>query len=293
MRRIFVIGKNGQLGKSIKNITINSEAINNFIFIGREELDLSSKSMIAHFFKNKTFDILINCAAYTNVDKAEEEPKLANMINNEAVSQLAQAAKEKQAKFIHISTDYVFDGQNDKPYKEIDQTNPINIYGKTKLAGEKAIQKILPTDAIIIRVGWMYSEYGNNFVKTMLRLGKEKKEINIVNDQFGSPTYAQDLAEVILQIMNCKNFKKKNQITEIYHYSNEGKTSWYKFAKEIFKIKNINCKVNPILSEYYETLARRPKFSLMNRGKIIKNFKIKKLDFRKSLKSCLKNLKEQ
>ena len=209
MRRIFVIGKNSQLGKSIKNITINSETINNFIFVGREELDLSSKSMIKRFFKNKAFDIIINCAAYTNVDKAEKEPELANMINNEAVSQMAQAAKDKQAKFIHISTDYVFDGQNDKPYKEIDQTNPINIYGKTKLAGEKAIQKILPTDAIVIRVGWMYSEYGNNFVKTMLRLGKEKKEINIVNDQFGSPTYARDLAEVILQIMNCKNFKKK------------------------------------------------------------------------------------
>lgn len=293
MRRIFVIGKNSQLGKSIKNITINSETINNFIFVGREELDLSSKSMIKRFFKNKAFDIIINCAAYTNVDKAEKEPELANMINNEAVSQMAQAAKDKQAKFIHISTDYVFDGQNDKPYKEIDQTNPINIYGKTKLAGEKAIQKILPTDAIVIRVGWMYSEYGNNFVKTMLRLGKEKKEINIVNDQFGSPTYARDLAEVILQIMNCKNFKKKNQITEIYHYSNEGKISWYQFAKEIFRIKNINCKVSPILSEYYKTLATRPKFSLMNYDKIIKNFKIKKLDFRKSLKSCLKNLKEQ
>lgn len=176
MRRIFVIGKNSQLGKSIKNITINSETINNFIFVGREELDLSSKSMIKRFFKNKAFDIIINCAAYTNVDKAEKEPELANMINNEAVSQMAQAAKDKQAKFIHISTDYVFDGQNDKPYKEIDQTNPINIYGKTKLAGEKAIQKILPTDAIVIRVGWMYSEYGNNFVKTMLRLGKEKKK---------------------------------------------------------------------------------------------------------------------
>ena len=142
MRRIFVIGKNGQLGKSIKNITINSEAINNFIFIGREELDLSSKSMIAHFFKNKTFDILINCAAYTNVDKAEEEPKLANMINNEAVSQMAQAAKEKHAKFIHISTDYVFDGKKAEPYKETDLTNPLNIYGKTKYQGEIEIQKI-------------------------------------------------------------------------------------------------------------------------------------------------------
>ena len=138
----------------------------------------------------------------------------------------------------------------------------------------------------------MYSEYGNNFVKTMLRLGKEKKEINIVNDQFGSPTYARDLAEVILQIINCKNFKKKNQITEIYHYSNEGKTSWYKFAKEIFKIKNINCKLNPILLNNYPNIAKRPKVSLMDKSKIIRNFEIKILDFRKSLESCLVKLKE-
>lgn len=292
MRRILVIGKNGQLGKSIKRIMINSETIDNFIFVGREELELCNESMITDYFKNNSFSIIVNCAAYTKVDKAEEEPELANMINNKAVSQLAQIAKNKQAKLIHISTDYVFDGQNDKSYQEIDQTNPINVYGKTKLAGEKAIQKILPTDAIIIRVGWMYSEYGNNFVKTVLRLGKNKEEINIVSDQIGSPTYAQDLAEVILQIINCKNFKKENQKTEIYHYSNEGKISWYEFTKEIFKIKNINCKVYPILSEHYVTLAKRPKISLMDKSKIIKNFKIKSINFRKSLKSCLKNLIE-
>mgnify|MGYP002701221035 CR=1 FL=1 len=179
MSRTLVIGKNGQLGKSIKKIIKKSETINNFIFVGREELELCNKSMIADYFKDNSFDIIINCAAYTNVDKAEKELELANMINNEAVSELAQVAKDQQARLIHISTDYVFDGQNDKPYKEIDKTNAINIYGKTKLAGEKAIQKILPTGAIIIRVSWMYSEYGNNFVQTMLRIVKEKEEIKI------------------------------------------------------------------------------------------------------------------
>ena len=292
MKKILVIGKNGQLGKSIQNIIINSEVTNNFVFVGREELDLSDKNMINDYFKDNLFDIIVNCAAYTNVDKAEEEPDLANMINNEAVSHLAQITKDQQAKLIHISTDYVFDGQNDKPYTETEQTNSINVYGKTKLAGEKAIQKILPTDAIIIRASWIYSEYGNNFVKTILKFGKEKKEIDIVSDQIGSPTYAQDLAEVILHIINSKNFKKKNQKTEIYHYSNQGNISWYEFAKEIFKIKNINCKLNPILLNNYPNIAKRPKVSLMDKSKIIRNFEIKISDFRKSLESCLVKLKE-
>jgi dTDP-4-dehydrorhamnose reductase len=292
MKKILVMGKNGQLGKSIQNIIKNSEVTNNFVFVGREELELSDKNMINDYFKDNLFDIIINCAAYTNVDKAEEEPDLANIINNEAVSHLAQITKDQQAKLIHISTDYVFDGQNDKPYKETEQTNSINVYGKTKLAGEKAIQKILPTDATIIRASWIYSEYGNNFVKTMLKFGKEKKEIDIVSDQIGSPTYAQDLAEVILHIINSKNFKKKNQKTEIYHYSNQGNISWYEFAKEIFKIKNINCKLNPILLNNYPNIAKRPKVSLMDKSKIIRNFEIKILDFRKSLESCLVKLKE-
>ena len=284
---ILVLGSNGQLGKCLIDHYSNEDVL----FLKKKDLDILDETKLAKIIKNYRPKFVINCSAYTKVEMAEIEHETAELINSHAVSNISELCKQTNSILIHISTDYVFDGKLKRPFTEEDVTNPLNIYGKTKLAGEKAIQKILPTDAIIIRVGWMYSEYGNNFVKTMLRLGKEKKEINIVNDQFGSPTYARDLAEVILQIMNCKNFKKKNQITEIYHYSNEGKTSWYKFAKEIFKIKNINCKINPILSEYYETLARRPKFSLMNRGKIIKNFKIKKLDFRKSLKSCLKNLK--
>jgi dTDP-4-dehydrorhamnose reductase len=293
MSRILVTGKNGQLGKSIQKLVTNTEQTDDFIFVGREELDLRNESMIDCYFKDNSFDIIINCAAYTQVDKAEEEQKLANQVNHLAVSQLAQITKNQQAKLIHISTDYVFDGQNNKPYKEIDKTNPINIYGKTKLAGEKVIQKILPTDATIIRVGWMYSEYGNNFVKTMLRLGKERDEINVVSDQIGSPTYATDLAKVILQTIKYRNLKKENQITQIYHYSNEGGISWYEFAKEIFKIAKVDCKVNPIVSEYYPTLAKRPKISLMDISKISHSFKLNILELRKSLKSCITILKEQ
>ena len=293
MSKILVTGKNGQLGKSIQKLIKNTEQTNKFIFVGREELDLSNESMITRYFKDNSFDIIINCAAYTQVDKAEEEQKLANQVNNLAVSQLAQIAKNQQAKLIHISTDYVFDGQNNKPYKETDKTNPINVYGKTKLAGEKAIQEILPTNATIIRVSWMYSEYGNNFVKTMLRIGKERDEINVINDQIGSPTYATDLAEVILQAIKYKNLKKENQITQIYHYSNEGKISWYEFAKEIFKIAKVDCKVNPIVSEDYPALAKRPKISLMNKSKISHRFDIRIIELRKSLEACIKILKEQ
>jgi len=293
MSRILVTGKNGQLGKSIQKLTTNTEQTEEFIFVGRDVLDLCDENKMIRYFKDNIFDIIINCAAYTQVDKAEEEPVLANQVNHLAVSQLAQIAKNQQAKLIHISTDYVFDGQNGNPYLEIDKTNPINVYGKTKLAGEKAIQKILPTNATIIRVGWMYSEYGNNFVKTMLRLAKEKDEINVVSDQIGSPTYATDLAEVILQAIKNRTLKKENQITEIYHYSNEGEISWYEFAREIFKFAKIDCKVNPIVSEHYPTLAQRPKITLMNKSKISYRFDVNILELKKSLESCITTLKEQ
>ena len=277
--RILVTGKNGQLGKSINKIVNTGNGKNNyqqdneFIFVGREELDLSSESSISHYFDNSDrFDVIINCAAYTAVDKAEEEQELANQINHLAVKQLANIANEQKAKLIHISTDYVFDGESDKPYIETDTPNPINIYGKTKLAGEKALQEIMPTDVIIIRTSWLYSEFGNNFVKTMLRLGKERDEINVVSDQIGSPTYATDLAKVILKIID---YQDKKQSTEIYHYSNEGEISWYEFAKEIFKIAEVNCKVNPITTQQYPTPAKRPKNALMSCDKIVRELGIK------------------
>jgi dTDP-4-dehydrorhamnose reductase len=295
--RILVTGKNSQLGRSIHKLVNtdskidNNQSSNNFIFVGREELDLSSESSITHYFDNNKFDIIINCAAYTAVDKAEEEKDLANEVNHLSVKQLAQIAKQQQAKLIHISTDYVFDGKKHGPYKETDATNPINVYGKTKLAGEKALQKIMPTNAIIIRTSWVYSEFGNNFVKTMLRLGKERNKLNVVSDQIGSPTYATNLAEVILKIIDSKDYQDKEQLTEVYHYSNKGKISWYDFTKEIFKLAEIDCKTSPITTEQYPTLAKRPKSTLMNKGKIIKAFNVNICNWRVELSSCLFTIK--
>ena len=290
--RILVTGKNGQLGRSIYIIvnTANGDNLppNEFIFVGRAELDLSSESSISHYFdSNDRFDVIINCAAYTAVDKAEEEQELANQVNHLAVKQLAQIAKRQDSKLIHVSTDYIFDGESNKPYIETDETNPINVYGKTKLAGEKTLQVIMSTNALIIRTSWVYSEYGNNFVKTMLRLGKERGEINVVSDQIGSPTYATDLAKVILKIIENKGYQDKDKATEIYHYSNKGEISWYDFTKEIFKLAKIDNKVSPITTEQYPTPAKRPKNTLMSKDKIAEIFSVNILDWKKSLETCL------
>ena len=292
--RILVTGKNGQLGKSIHKIVTNTEQSDNFVFVDREELDLNSESGINHYFDNSDkFDIIINCAAYTAVDKAEEEQDLANQVNHLAVKQLAEVAKTQQAKLIHISTDYVFDGESDKSYTEADETNPINVYGKTKLAGEQALKEIMLTDAIIIRTSWVYSEYGNNFVKTMLRLGRERDELSVVSDQIGSPTYATDLANAILDIVQNKTFKEARQKTQVIHYSNEGVISWYDFAKEIFKLAKIDCKVNPITTEQYPTPARRPRNTLMDKDKVTETFSVNISDWKESLNTCMILLKEQ
>jgi len=298
--RILVTGKNGQLGKSINKV-VNSEVetnnnlnSHNFVFVGREELDLNSESNIGHYFDSSDkFDIIINCAAYTAVDKAEEELELANQVNHLAVKQLAEVAKTQQAKLIHISTDYVFDGESDKPYTEADATNPINIYGRTKLAGEKALQETMPTDAIIIRTSWVYSEYGNNFVKTMLRLGKERDELSIVSDQIGSPTYATDLANAILDTMQNKAFKEVGQETQVYHYSNAGEISWYEFAKEIFELESIPCVINPITTDQYPTPAKRPKNTLMGKDKITETFGVNTPDWTESIQACIKNIEDK
>ena len=211
--RILVTGKNGQLGRSIqKSVNAdtkigNNQSPNEYIFVGREDLDLSSDSSISHYFGNNKFDIIINCAAFMQVDKAEQEAELANQINHLAVKQLASIASNQQSRLIHISTDYVFDGESNKPYLETDTPNPINAYSRTKLAGEKALQAVMPMNAIIIRTSWLYSEYGNNFVSTMLKLGKERDELSVVSDQMGSPTYATDLADAILEIIRHKKFR--------------------------------------------------------------------------------------
>jgi dTDP-4-dehydrorhamnose reductase len=298
--RILVTGKNGQLGRSVHKLVNtdtkidNNQSSNDFIFAGREDLDLSSENSISHYFDNNDkFDIIINCAAYTQVDKAEQEIELSNQINHLAVKQLASIASKQQAKLMHISTDYVFDGESNKPYIETDDTNPINVYGRTKLAGEKALQAVMPTNAIIIRTSWVYSEFGNNFVKTMLRLGKERDGLNIVSDQIGTPTYATDLANAILEIIKNKEFREEDQATQIYHYSNEGEISWYDFAKEIFKLAKIDCKVNPIATEQYPTPAQRPKNTIMDKDKLTHMFAIKIVAWDASLNECLSNNKEK
>jgi len=298
--RILVTGKNGQLGRSIQNIVNtdtkigNNQSPNDFIFVGREDLDLSSESSISYYFgNNDKFDLIINCAAFTQVDKAEQEAELANQINHLAVKQLASIASNQQSKLIHISTDYVFDGESNKPYLETDTPNPINAYSKTKLAGEKALQTLMPMNALVIRASWLYSEYGNNFVSTMLKLGKERDELSVVNDQMGSPTYAADLADAILEIIKHKKFREEGQTTQIYHYSNEGEISWHEFAKEIFKIEKIECKVNPVISQQYPTPAKRPRNTSMNKDKIVEVFNIKTSNWKSSLNTCMKILKQK
>tara|TARA_Y100000768_G_scaffold125825_1_gene93284 strand:- start:402 stop:1268 length:867 start_codon:yes stop_codon:yes gene_type:complete len=287
--KILLIGKNGQLGKSLSTSISKIKKRHEYIFVGRDELDLSLASNISSYFEDKSFDIIINCAGFTAVDNAEKEIELANQINHLAVAQLAGIAKETNAKLIHISTDYVFDGKTDKPYLEGEQTNPINIYGKTKLAGERAIQDLLSLNGIIIRTSWVYSEYENNFLDTIIQRGLKSTELNIVDDQIGSPTFASDLADVIVKIINDKSYLENNNMTEIYHYSNEGTISWFEFAKEIIKIKKIDCKVKPISSDEYQTLAARPKNTSLNKDKIKRTFDINLISWRDSLIRCLKS----
>ena len=286
--KILVIGKNGQLGRSLNNIVCKRKDSKNFIFIGRKQLDLSNANSIRSYFKKNTFNIIINCAAYTNVDQAEIKPNIAKKINHNAVLELSNVAKKQNCKLIHISTDYVFDGSNKNSYSEEDLTNPINIYGQSKLDGEKAIQNIMKFNAIIIRTSWVYSEFENNFVDTMLRLGKNNDELNVVSDQIGSPTYASDLAIAILDIIERDEYISIKKKTEIFHFSNKGKVSWSDFAREIFKIAKIQCKVNNIDSGSYPTIAKRPFNSELNKNKIIKTFNMTIPSWRFSLKQAIK-----
>jgi len=291
--KILVTGAHGQLGESIQKIVANNQLTNEFVFVGKSELNFSQNDDIEKYFKKNSFDVVVNCAAYTAVDKAESEIEASNQVNHVAVKKLAEIIQKKNIKLIHISTDYVFDGGYFHFYTETDTTNPINIYGQTKLAGEKAIQAIMPTNATIIRASWVYSEYGNNFVNTMLRLSKERSELSVVNDQIGSPTYATDLAKVILKIITSKDYQNTDRTTEIYHYSNKGKTSWYKFAKEIFELADAHCIVKPITTKQYPTPAKRPKNTLMNKDKIAETFGVDIPNWKESLNTCIAILKEQ
>jgi dTDP-4-dehydrorhamnose reductase len=287
---ILVTGSNGQLGKSIKSLVEQQKKSHNFVFVTRDQLDFSSPSNIQNYFETRKFDVIINCAAYTAVDRAENYPEEADMINHIAVKKIAEIAKSDNIKLIHISTDFVFDGLKHKPYFESDASSPLNIYGKTKLDGENAILSIMKFNAIIIRTSWVYSEYGNNFVATIIKLTQNNNNLNIVSDQIGTPTYAGDLGLAILNIINNEKFNEPDSVTGIYHYSNKGECSWYDFAKEITNISGDKCTISPINSEDYPTTARRPRNTIMSKDKITKEFGLKIIFWKDSLKYCMKNL---
>ncbi len=284
---ILVTGSNGQLGSEIKELSQNYSY--NFFFTDRNNIDITSKDDIRKFCQTNSINVIINCAAYTAVDKAQSDIENADLVNRKAVKKLSIVAKELNIKLIHISTDYVFDGKNFKPYVEEFQTNPQSVYGKTKLDGENEMRDINPLNSIIIRTSWVYSYYGNNFVKTMLRLGKEKEELGVIFDQVGTPTYAKDLAITILDIIP----QIENSKVEIYNYSNEGVLSWYDFAKEIMKMAKLNCKINPIETYQYPTPAKRPHFSLLNKSKIKSKFNLEIPYWKDGLDDCLKRLGER
>jgi dTDP-4-dehydrorhamnose reductase len=288
-QKILVTGSNGQLGKELKKISASFPQFE-FIFLSKEDLPIHHFEMVRHYFNTYQPQYLINCAAYTAVDRAEQEKDRAFQINGEAVGVLAAVCKEHHCKFIHISTDYVFDGTATVPYKEDSPTDPQSVYGVSKLEGEKQALQFNP-ESIIIRTSWVYSEFGKNFVRTMVKLMKEKEEINVVNDQFGSPTYAADLAEVILQIiMTLPTHHSPLTTHGIYHFSNEGIISWYDLAVAIKELIGCNCKINPIPTSQYPTGAKRPAYSALDKTKIQQVFGIKLKDWRESLATCLSRL---
>ena len=283
MKKILVTGSNGQLGSCIK-IKSKEQKTLDFVFSDSKGLDVTNSKQIDEVFSNNNFDYCINCAAYTAVDQAEDESDIAYNINTLGAKNLAEASKKYKVTLIHVSTDFVFNGQAQVAYKETDITNPLGVYGSTKLEGEKEIQSKLP-EHYIIRTSWLYSEFKNNFLKTMLNLASKKDALGVVNDQFGTPTNANDLSEAILKIIISE--KKEYGL---YHFSNLGETTWYEFAKAIFDLTNTNIKLTPISTEQYKTKALRPKYSVLDKTKIIKTFDLNILNWEKSLKKHFNKL---
>ena len=290
-KKILVTGSSGQLGLSLRNRVSRFDNYE-FIFIDRDILDFNDPESIARFFERKDFDAIVNCAAFTVVDKAELEPDIANNINHLSVAEIAKVAKERNIALVHISTDYVFDGSTSIPYSEDDDVCPVNVYGKTKLDGELAVKKYNPK-GVIVRTSWVYSEYGNNFVKTMIDLAGRHKEVNVIFDQVGGPTYAGDLAEVILHLLQSGTVFKLDSSDSLYHFSNEGVASWYDLACAVFEISAINCEVKPIETKEYITEAVRPNFSVLNKSRIKREFNLEINHWRRSLGLCLNKIKSK
>ncbi|ATA77268.1 Spore coat polysaccharide biosynthesis protein spsK [Capnocytophaga canimorsus] len=265
MKNILITGADGQLGSEIQNIQGKTK---NYFFTDASDLDITDRQAISDFVKKNNIQIVVNCAAYTNVDKAEDDIQTANLINNIAVGCLAEVCRENNASLIHISTDYVFGGTKNTPYSEADPTEPLGIYGRTKLEGEKAIQNA-DIDYLIIRTSWLYSlSFGHNFVKTIQRLSSERNELKVVFDQVGTPTNARDLAAFIVHIIEKDLCKKR----EVYHFSNEGVCSWFDFATEIVRMSGNDCLVKPCLSSEFPSKVKRPSYSVLDKSKLKNDF---------------------
>lgn len=285
MSKILVIGAGGQLGQCLKTVAAR-RGLTDIVFPAEQDANILDGMGLRKLLSTEKPAFVINCAAYTAVDKAEEDQAIAKAINETGAANLASACLETGVTLVHVSTDFVFEGNEVKLLKEEDVANPINVYGLTKLDGEKAIEQILPQH-FILRTSWLYSEYANNFVKTMLKLGAERDELNIIADQVGTPTYAIDLAHAIFDII-----QSGSNAFGLYHYSNEGVTSWFDFAKAIFEISGTSVKTNPIPGTKYPTPARRPAFSVMDKTKIKETFNINIPYWRDSLVQCIRVLQE-
>ena len=287
--RVLITGSNGQLGSEIRELEANYKKLD-LVFKDLPGLDICNFNLLQSFIIDNNINAVINCAAYTAVDKAEQNAEIAEDVNSKGVLNLVNALKSVNGKLIHISTDYVFNGDHFMPYNESDSVSPIGVYGETKREGELAVINSA-LDAIVIRTSWLYSSYGNNFVKTMLRLAKQKEELSVIFDQVGTPTYARDLAKTCLEILCGDSSEKISKNGKLYHYSNEGVTSWYDFAKEIMKLGEVHCKVHPIETKDYPTLAKRPQYSVLDKSKIKTDFKLEIPYWKDSLKDCMIKIK--
>ena len=285
---ILITGSNGQLGSEIRDIIYNYSEFK-FIFMDLPELDICNNDQLEKIIIDQKITAVVNCAAYTAVDKAEQDDATADEVNSRGVLNLVNILKKVNGKLIHISTDYVFDGNSFLPYQELDKVNPIGVYGNTKRRGELAVINS-DIDAIVIRTSWLYSAFGNNFVKTMLRLGNEREELGVIFDQVGTPTNASDLAKTCLDIFSIKQKSQMNEKGNMYHFSNEGVASWYDFAIAIIDFGKVDCNLKPIETKDYPTLAKRPHFSVLNKSKIKNDFGIEIPYWGDSLARCISKI---
>ncbi len=288
MKRILITGCKGQLGREIQELSVEYKDMD-FEFTDVEELDITDESELNKFLAADNFDYIINAAGYTAVDKAEKEKDKAGLINSYAVELLSKATAKHNIILIHISTDFVFGGEKNTPYTESDQPAPLSAYSESKYNGEKNFLQFAKK-GLIIRTSWLYSSYGHNFVKTIMKYGKQKDELNVVFDQTGTPTYANDLAKAILHIVNSE---REITTTDIYHYSNEGITSWYDFAHAVIELAAISCKINPVETKDYPLPSKRPQYSVMNKNKIKTKYNLLIPYWRDSLKICIERIKSE